>query len=140
VAEGLVFQELQNELGGTVVRQVSVRLGRTGIADVDGIVQAGGKKIAVEVRLMRARPNPARVAEMCERMKRDFQRLAQHLNTSKSIAAFVLYGSDVVEEGRTALMVQAGRLLEGVAEVRVFAYEDLLRKYGFPTEQTAKHG
>jgi len=136
IAEGLVFQDLQNELGGAVRREMSLRSRSGGRLQVDGIIQSGGITTAVEVKLVanagyaldRLRQAPYQMQTTVNALKED------GITNIKFIFAVVIDG-DLIEDRQIPRMVERFRLdLGDSIEVRTYFYKELLKKYGFPVE------
>jgi hypothetical protein len=135
LAEGLVFQALQAELGGSVQRQVTV-----GGLHVDGLIYSpDGAITVVEVKIISAvapdwRRRVREGRQYLERVKSAFQ--AQRRGNLNLLLALVVDGN----LGRLS-EVRSGMLeTDGMVEVRVYGLSELIERYGFGDEDKSSQG
>ncbi|WP_155804518.1 hypothetical protein [Magnetospirillum fulvum] len=137
IAEGLVFQDLQNEFGGSVRREVVFPVKGSRPLRADGVIHAAGEMIVVEVKMTRFVGNLVRRLREATNQVESYRRAIQESGVvgARFIIALVLDGDGISEAARR--MVQ--RYHDGVGgdlQVRLFSYQALLQKYGFPTDES----
>jgi len=127
IAENLVFQELQNEFRGSVVREVRLPSGRR----VDGVVRTEKGDVLVEVKLARSAEHlPTAVRNALERLAADYQdALANGLRVRGAMAVLVTEGP--VSQAAVAKSVSISHQFPSTS-VRVFSFAELAAKYGLP--------
>jgi hypothetical protein len=130
--EGLAFQNLQNELGASILREVEIELTNSQRVRVDGLLQTSGGTVAVEVFLVRdASTAPLdRARELCNLFTSAVREGSKAKKPYRLIEVFVLTGGEP-ESAKAAVMKFASRTNYPV-DVRVFSAMELTRKFGIP--------
>lgn len=135
IAESLVFQDLQNEQSGAVVKR-NVRLRGPGKAiEVDGIVQSGATTTIVEVKLVRG--NYAylfkQIKEVLSRFE-EYRSLLGGVNAHDvrlMVALVADYKLDMLSRFDRDV-VRLREIMPPDSELRVYNHRDLLAKYSIP--------
>jgi hypothetical protein len=127
--EGLVFQELQRELDGSVVREVEVEVANQRVR-MDGVVQSHDELFAIEVDVLHgaSRQQIEKAQRLRELFQLDASRRSPENRKLRLVQVFVLVGP-AAEGLRSSLDAIAGRT-EFPIHVRVFTSDFLLKKYG----------
>jgi hypothetical protein len=135
-AESLVFQELQNEIGGAVRRSVRLRDSSGRQIEVDGILQAGQQIFVIEVKVFR----------FSSHIDRRLRELAIQINKYRNVllnsefkAAQIILALVFMENVPPSYSVEAierhrASLGDNVI-IRIFSFSDLTRKYGIPNPE-----
>jgi hypothetical protein len=137
VFQGLIFQELQSELEGSVRREIALKTSQ-GIVIADGIIEASHETALVEVKLA----SDARSAlNLLQYGTRQLLRMSAALHKGEQptpirlILAVVVEGrEDDARQIENLVRVSSKSYWHGV-EIRVFSYNQLLKKYGFPVPE-----
>jgi hypothetical protein len=138
LAEGLVFQELQTELGGAVRREVTFGMVGGSSMSVDGAIETPDHSIlAVDVFLAR-HPNA-----ILNRLRMSTNDMLTYIRASREKGSKSLKGMLAIVAGqrvnnspKAMESIQKFRLEVGDnIQIRIFNYSDLLRKYGFPIDE-----
>lgn len=131
LAETLVLQDLENELGFPINR--NVRMGVAGKSmEVDGVIRRPEGAIFVEVKYLRSKsilPQLLRnVAKRIDMMTSVFQKM-NLLPMKDFILAIVVHGGEEFRE-EVKNVLDSEDLEKIDFEVRVYSFDDLLNKYG----------
>lgn len=125
VAEGLVFQELQREFGGTVQREVKV-----GPYAVDGIVFGPSGPVAVEVKLFAAgKIVRARLIDAAARLLQLSSFGGEKYSNLRPLLAIVVRDVDSSSDNWRRRLREINSEFSSI-DIRVFLLDELLRKYG----------
>jgi hypothetical protein len=130
IAENLVFQDLQNELGGGVFRNVVLNIGGAR-HELDGVVRAGDEVVGVEIKFAR---ELKMVSSRVDSALRQASRVlsagkGRRSSPTRYIVAIVLGDGANLEEARR---IALSRRSSPEITVRVFSLAELMRKYGLP--------
>jgi hypothetical protein len=130
VAENLVFQELQSELGGSVARNIAVATDGARF-EVDGIVRTKNGDVIVEVKRARSEASVRRIAHKGAEVLATYQRAARAagLHVKDGYLVIVVDNKDISSADVRALEQSLLGELR-FTNVRVYSYYDLLAKYG----------
>jgi hypothetical protein len=129
LAEGLVFQELQREFGGTVQREV-----RVGPYAVDGIVFGPSGPVAVEVKLVSPKSvGRARLIDAGARLLQLSSLGGEKYGNLRPLLAIVVRDDDGPSE-HWRRRIREFRTEFSRIDTRVFKLEELLQKYGITEE------
>lgn len=129
LAEGLVFQELQREFGGTVQREV-----RVGPYAVDGIVFGPSGPVAVEVKLVSSKgASRVRLIDAGARLLQLSSLGGERFSNLRPLLAIVLRDNDSTSE-HWRRRIREFRTDFSRIDTRVFKLEELLQKYGLTEE------
>ena len=132
LVEGLVFQELQREFSGGVIRQVDVSLpGEPKGVLVDGVIQAQGAVIPVEIKIVRS-PGGLDLLRTAERLAQKFifahEITPEASNPFRLILVFVFDTSATSKVRQRALHLK--ETLKYPVDVRIMDKQQLLTKFG----------
>jgi hypothetical protein len=139
IAESLVFQELQNELGGTVRRQVVLRASTGEKLEADGIIESAGAVFIVEVKLLLTRPSHDElILRNMSRQALNYEQLLQQDGSENIRVLMAVVISEAVAdlEWSSDFLRKSESAKSARSIIRVFSYEELLRKYGLPSDPT----
>jgi len=127
VAESLVFQELQDKLSGTVMRNVSLPA-KTKPFRVDGVIYAPEGEYIVETILVR---NKASIEGRLRRSVSRLKAIAEAFPTKRLI--FAVVGDGVPANGE--VLSKVGSFSHGIPDIATFFFDlhELELKYGFPS-------
>lgn len=137
VAEGLVFQELQNEFGGLIRREVEFPLKGLRSLRADGIIHAGTETIIVEVKMTRfAGSLVQRLREATHQMV-SYRHAIQEsgIGRARFLLALILDGEGISPDFANRMIQRYRDEVGEDVEIRLFSYQALLQKYGFPTDE-----
>lgn len=125
MAEGLVFQELQREFGGTVQREV-----RIGPYAVDGIVFGPSGPVAVEVKLVSTgKAIKNRLVEAGARLLHLSLLGGEKYSNIRPLLAVVVEGMDAASDNWRRRLREFKSEFPRI-DVRTFSLDELLNKYG----------
>lgn len=126
LAEGLVLQELQREVGGLLQRNVDI--GTHGNArQLDGLIVASDATIAVEIKLFIGRPPvKAIITQLHERLEFVPFELRKRGYTNPRVVIAIITYDDSSEYTELFEALSNPRI-----QVRHFNFNELLSKYGF---------
>ncbi|MBU6445592.1 MAG: hypothetical protein KGR48_16950 [Alphaproteobacteria bacterium] len=128
--EGLVFQELQRELGGSILREVEMSLGEGDHVRVDGVVRTDREVVAVDVNILRSRLDRtlSQARALMDKFILSAARNKSDMQPFRLIEVFVLDG-DVAERYRSSL-VHLQQQSSFPVDIRIFTARYLREKYG----------
>jgi hypothetical protein len=125
LAEGLVFQELQREFGGTIQREV-----RVGPYAIDGVVFGPTGPVAVEVKLLSSgKALRNRLVSAATRLMQLGALGGEKFGNLRPLLAIVVERMDEASDHWRRRLREVKSEFPGI-DFRVFSLEDLLRKYG----------
>ena len=130
LAESLVFQELQVEFSGSIKRGVAL----TNDFVVDGVLQTPAETILVEVKVIRFNMEwKRRIREASFQMKKYSHVFHGQSGYTRFIFAVIL------DSRSEAFAIDVDKMKSfckenfDFADIRIYDFQTLLRKYGFPT-------
>ena len=136
LAQSLVFQELQDEFGGTVRREVPLSTVQNTTVQAAGIVQTDRHSTIVEVKLANSLPRAkiqlGLATKMMEAFSKDFSQ--EEMTDVTLLVALVYDGNKEGVPGLKALVKEGMATAPGGIMIRLFFYDQLLEKYGFLAE------
>lgn len=134
LAESLVFQDLQNELGGAIRREVAVRTKSGRKLNVDGLVEHDAGTTIVEVKRANNQFNALRVLhEIPYRMRLIVDAVRAEGAQNVNFLLIIVLDAEEKEVGYVEKRIERFREDFGNSiEIRVYQYQNLLKRYGFP--------
>lgn len=134
LAEALVFQELQRELGGAIRRQVALPLRGGQRFRADGVIEIGNSVIIVEVNLVRSVISLRRILNQSIRMFEDYKKSMdeQEAAVVKFILALVVADGSTQPDWLYSAVEELQRQVQSAIQIRLFFLQDLMFKYGIP--------
>ena len=131
LAETLVLQDLENEFGYSISRNVTMGAGGQQI-EIDGVINRPNGTTFVEIKFLRSKTNLANTLRLMADQIEKFSALCEKMRfVSKSDFIFAI----VVEGGKefrneVEIALDSPTLEAKGFEIRVYSLEDLLEKYG----------
>ena len=130
IAESLVFQDLQNEFGGAVMREVTLMGRQNKQYRVDGVIRNDDRTTIIEVKFIRGSYPARRVREVYEQLrhyKDQFHGVVQGKVDYMAVFVVDSHSRMPTETIDSMINIQA---TEGIG-YRVYNYSSLIEKYGF---------
>jgi len=140
-AENLVFQELQNELGGALRKNVSIELPNRRY-QLDALLASKEKTIFIEVKQLFARTS---ISVVIQKARMQFADLSEHFRDRPNfhfllaiVTNFAITDSN--REKIKAEVEQAQSSLGERFEIRFYSFADLVNKYGLSRKPQTRLG
>lgn len=131
IAEGLVFQDLQNRYGGSYRRNIYVKTNRGGEFAVDGILQGPNGHIVVEVKFFGKTSEYARrireTLRYIETMKEIF--IENKISADKFVLAIVM-DKEIDSADIEIIRGRIQNINSGSTEIIIYSFEELAAKFG----------
>ena len=129
VAEGLVFQELQSEFNGPILREVAFGSG----AVADGIIEPLlGSPIVVEIKRLRSGIElERRVQDGCYQLMKNHDYLTRKHNKEYRLVLAIVVDNPILKEKAFTAASRFTTAHNFPIECRVMVLPDLMKKYNF---------